>query len=387
MSKHLLILGAGLTGVPIAHYALKHYADKHDLKITLVSPSNDFYWNIGSPRAAIPGQLSDDKVIYSIPDAFAQYPSARFEFVQGSVQKWDADQSSVLVTLEKSREQVINYDTLVVATGASSGQMPWKLVGSAGGTASALAKLRDDVAKASSIVIGGSGPTGVEFASELGYEFGKRGKSENKKITLIMRDNLPLAPWLKTSTRLGVEKELEKLNVELIKEASIVNTSTNARGKTVVEFTKADGSDNTLEADLFVPTWGLKPNTIFAPSSLREDNGHLKVTETLQAPGYDNVFILGEASTLSCDGAMIREKQIRHVAKALGQVFAGQEVADFVPLNTVAFSVSTGRDRGVGEVYGWSMPSLMVWYFKGRDMCTGQAGHYVAGKKLILGAL
>src|SRR4051812_1301399 len=49
MPKTFLILGAGMTGIPLAHYVLKHYSAKHDLKVILVSRSDEFYWNIGAP--------------------------------------------------------------------------------------------------------------------------------------------------------------------------------------------------------------------------------------------------------------------------------------------------------------------------------------------------
>lgn len=48
MSKTVVILGAGLAGLPLAHHILKNKADKYDLKVVLVSPSDEFYWNLAS---------------------------------------------------------------------------------------------------------------------------------------------------------------------------------------------------------------------------------------------------------------------------------------------------------------------------------------------------
>lgn len=74
MPKTFVILGAGLTGLPLTHYVLKHYANKHDLTVILVSRPDEFYWNIETPRAAIPGQFTDDRVFFLVPKAFAKYP-------------------------------------------------------------------------------------------------------------------------------------------------------------------------------------------------------------------------------------------------------------------------------------------------------------------------
>lgn len=45
MAKTLVILGAGIAGLPIAHHVLKHTAPqvKGGLKVILVSPNTDQY--------------------------------------------------------------------------------------------------------------------------------------------------------------------------------------------------------------------------------------------------------------------------------------------------------------------------------------------------------
>lgn len=85
------------------------------------------------------------------------------------------------------------------------------------------------------------------------------------------------------------------------------------------ELIKADGSKKILEADLFVPTWGVRFNTSFAPTSLLEPNGRLRVAASLRAPSYDNVFLAGDAANADSYAATIREPQIRYLATALGQ--------------------------------------------------------------------
>lgn len=381
MSKTLIILGAGLTGLPLAHYVLKNYASKHDLKVILVSRSDEFFWNIGAPRVAIPNQIPDEKVFYSIPQAFAKYPERSFEFVLGTVETWDPDRNSVTLSQSDRQTRTLCYNTIVVATGSAySDDVPWKLVGTSENTHDSFSKLRKEVEDATSIVIAGAGPTGVEFAGELGYEYATKGK---KKVTLIMTESLPLEPRVMEVTRQAAKRELEKLNVTMIPNARITDTSSDGK---IVEITKSDGTKETLKTDLFVPTWGIKFNTSFAPSSLLEANGRLKVTNTLRAPGYDNAFLVGDAANLESYAAALREAQVRHLAVSLGQHLSGTTVAEYKQQTKLTMTVSVGRGRGVGQIGSWNAWSLLIWYYKGRDMGTGLVPDYVAGKRLILGS-
>ncbi|KAJ4211353.1 hypothetical protein NW759_012555 [Fusarium solani] len=384
MAKSFVILGAGLTGLPLAHYILKHYAPTHDLKVILVSRSDEFYWNIATPRAAIPGQFTDDQVFFSIPKAFSKYPSQRFEFVLGNVETWNPDENSVAINQSNGQTRMLHYDTILVATGSDYvDNMPWKLVGTSQETRGSLAKLRDAVDKAKSIVVGGGGPTGVEFAGELGHEYAKAGK---KEVTLVITDKLPLEAKNLEATRQAAKKELEKLKVKVIPSARITNTTHKAGGGSILELTKSDGTKEMLEADLFVPTWGVTFNTSFAPSSLLEPNGRLKVTSSLRAPGYDNVFLAGDAANADSYAATIREPQVRYLATAIGQCLAGVKVSDYSPETKVGLAASVGPSRGVGQMGNLNMWSFLVWYFKARHMCTNVAAEYAAGESLILGS-
>ncbi|KAF2168815.1 hypothetical protein M409DRAFT_65201 [Zasmidium cellare ATCC 36951] len=353
MSKTIVILGAGLTGLPLAHYILKHYADKFDLKVILLSRSNEFYWNIAAPRAVIPNQLDDEKVLCSIPEAFANYPPRRFEFIVGTAEGWEPDKKSVTVVLDDGNRRDVRYDTIIVATGSDyNDNMPWKLVGNQQETRAALAKMRTDIAKAKSIVVAGGGPTGVELAGELGYEYATTGK---KKVTLVMTENQPLDCRLMTSTRLATREELERLN-----------SSIDEKGGYALELTHNDGTKEALHTDLFLPTWGIRYNTSFAPPSLLEPNGRLKVTNTLRSPNYDNVFLVGDAANLDS--------------------YAARVVPEYLAEDKVTMTVAVGRERGVGQLGNLGLWSLLIWWFKSRHMCTNIVPDYVKGKTLILGA-
>lgn len=247
-------------------------------------------------RAAVPGQYGDDKIFFSIPQSFSGYGKEKFEFVLGKAQTWDPAQNSVIIATNDGATRAVDYHTIFVTTGTTpKDQMPWKTLGSRAETHAALDKLREDVEKATSIVVGGAGATGVEFAGELAYEYARTGK---KTVTLISAESLPMGPEIMDSTRLQAQKELEALKVEVITGAKVTSVKSDESALQILELTKSDGTTKTVKADLFVPTWGFTFNSDFAPADLRNSNGRLKVNSQLQAPGHGNVFILGDVADL-----------------------------------------------------------------------------------------
>jgi apoptosis-inducing factor 2 len=180
MAKTVLILGASFTGLKIAHSLLKNTAPVvKDLKIILVSPTTHAYFNLAAPRAIVPGQIPDEKILAPIEPAFSKYPSSKFEFVIGTAKSVDPAGKKVEIETE-SGLLTVAYDTLVVTTGSNTGGMPWKASGSHKQFLDVLHDTQEKVKKAKSIVVGGAGVTGVETAGELGFEYGK-----TKEITLV----------------------------------------------------------------------------------------------------------------------------------------------------------------------------------------------------------
>jgi hypothetical protein len=43
--------------------------------------------------------------------------------------------------------------------------------------------------------------------------------------------------------------------------------------------------------------------------------------------------------------------------------------------------VPIGRSKGVGALFGWRVPSIMVWFIKGRDYMLSFQGPIVDGSK------
>lgn len=76
----------------------------------------------------------------------------------------------------------MKYDQLVIATGSQvHNNLPLKSIGTYGQILDALHSLQEQIEASESIVVAGSGPTGVEVAGELAAHYGTE-----KKITLVV---------------------------------------------------------------------------------------------------------------------------------------------------------------------------------------------------------
>jgi hypothetical protein len=47
-------------------------------------------------------------------------------------------------------------------------------------------------------------------------------------------------------------------------------------------------------------------------------------------------------------------------------------------------ALTVGKDKGVGTFGTWKMPSLVVWWVKGRHMGTDYAGDVAKGKRTMM---
>lgn len=179
-TKNIVILGSSFTGIGAAHRILKYAPKNIPIKLILISPNTHFYWNIATPRAIIPEQLSDEKLFQEISTGFKHYPASQFEFILGTAEGFNTDAKTVTV-LAANGEKMIDYDILLLTTGSSvNSEAPFKGLGSTQATKDALHKFQGRVKNARSIVVAGGGPTGIETAGEIAYVYGSE-----KKITLV----------------------------------------------------------------------------------------------------------------------------------------------------------------------------------------------------------
>ncbi|QDS73428.1 hypothetical protein FKW77_008500 [Venturia effusa] len=376
--RTVVILGAGLGGLPLAHELLKHTFAKvrQRLKIILVFPNSHFYWNIAAVRGIIPGTIPDDQLFLPIEPGFAKYASEQFEFIQGKAEFMDVRQNKVTIAKNDGTSAILEYDQLIVATGSQvHNNLPLKSIGTYGRTLDALHSLQRKIEDSRYIVVAGSGPTGVEVAGELASHYGTA-----KKITLVVNGGsvLHFSKVLPEVSH-SVEKSLMRLGVNLVHNTQVLNSHEDVAGKTILTLS----GQASITADLYLPLFGTKVNTSFVPPRLLDPAGNLNLGRKMRVLGTDNVWGLGDVGNVEAKQWTVIDAQVAHLSMALQLVLTGRsdQVKEYTPSAKKMMFISMGRRYATGQFGSWKLHRWIVSWAKGRSLFVGDAPAYVNGKQ------
>ena len=384
--EHTLVVLGSVYGLSLAHYALKLASPKvPGLKVILVTPDTHFYWSWGSPRAIVPGNGFAEKLFVPIAPGFAQYAKDKYEIVQGRAEGLDPDANTVEVGLNGGGKRSIRYDTLVIATGSRAREgMPWKSLGSTEETRAALLKIREQAAAAKSIVVAGGGISGVETVAE----FGNLAGSGQKTVTFIVDSHLPLPEPFTEAVRQDTKSRLEKMKIKVLVNSKVETATKDGKGGATLEVVSTDGKKQTINADLYLPSFGLIFNTEWVPKSMLDKNNRVKVKKNLQVEGYKNIFALGDAANLEAPRAILTEGQLHHLGKALPAFLSkGTEVPDVKIGEKFMAALALGKDGGTGQMGTMKMFGFLAWWFKGKTLGLEKLPGFASGEATFQGKI
>lgn len=234
------------------------------------------------------------------------------------------------------------------------------------------------------IVIGGAGPTGVEFACELS-EFlrkqvrkGRLGAAEYS-IEMVEASPRPLG-MLDKEMSAWAKARLEKLGIKLLLDTCIKGAHKDhvvlaprplKEGETMemllCDFRKEHEKEVTT--DLLVWCGGFQANPVVAKLGLPVDaRGRIEVDETLRVRGKDRVWAVGDCLTLLDPKtkrpvpqlAQAAIRQAETVAKNIAHAFGGEEPEPY-PFPTMHAIVPMGGAWGIAQVFGFRLRGRVVW--------------------------
>ncbi|KAJ4270235.1 hypothetical protein NW762_001911 [Fusarium torreyae] len=370
MTKTVVVLGGSLGGMAVTHQLLK-YTRPHeeDLKVILVSKNSHFFWNLASVRAVIPGVVKDEEILAPIKPGLDQYPAGSVEFIVGTASAVDPAARTVKVDPgTDAPSAVLNYDHLVIATGAETvdPSLPWKASSSHEELVASLHRTAAQIEKANHVVIAGAGATGVELAGEIRFAY------PNTTVVLISAEDQVVAGDQIASS---VESELRRLGVEIRAGVRSEDTTELPDGKTQVKL--SDGE--TLVTDLFLATMGLRPNTGFLPKEWLNEHGYADVDDELRVKAAEGVWAVGDVVSKPRAAFMVTEAQAAGVHKNIDLALKGKPAQPVSGPRVDPFLCSVGRSRGAGRLGRVPVPSLAVWAIKGRTLGMERTQKYVNG--------
>ena len=403
--KNIVILGGSYSGVSTAHYLLKHaipqLPDKASYQIIIVSASSQAMCRPACPRALISDDMFPQKKLFvDIPKVFEQYPEGTFRFVHGTAIELDHTARSVFISLAAGNTDKIDFFALVIATGASTSSPLLGLNRDHEFLRANWAAFRKALPTAKSIVIVGGGPAGIETAGELG-EFlnGRAGwfssKLANPKVPItVVSAGSKILPALRPALAEKAEEYLAKVGVIVVKNARVKTVepqgagTENVTAKTTLRL--KDGT--TLDADLYIPATGTRPNTGFIHETLLTADGRVDTNaSTLRVDkAGPRIYAVGDAASYARPAIHLILNAIpvlcanikRDLLLASGkEESSGGEDGHFKEDNRETQMVPIGKSKGVGAAMGYRLPSFMVWLIKGRDYWLWTTGSLWSGKQ------
>jgi NADH dehydrogenase FAD-containing subunit len=103
-------------------------------------------------------------------------------------------------------------------------------------------------------------------------------------------------------------------------------------------------SGETILADMYIPTFGLTPNSSYVPSQFLDSRGYVTVNAYLEVVGKnanaENVWAIGDVSALEPPQLLVTEKQSAHLAKNIVALLSGKKQTLYNPLSPSRYQIS-----------------------------------------------
>lgn len=211
----------------------------------------------------------------------------------------------------------------------------------------------DSKASRMNFVVGGAGFSGVEFVSELADRLPRLCKEFDVDPGVVHLYNVEAAP----TALPGFDKELVDYAMKVLKNKG-VSLRIGVPIKECLPEGVIIGDGEHIEASTVVWTGGIRGNRLVEQAGFEVTRGRVAVDEYLRAPGFDNIFIIGDSSLiLSAEGrpypptAQMAMQQGVNCAKNISLLIRGKSLEKF-RFNHKGTVASLGKGEAIAVVNG-----------------------------------
>ena len=368
---HVVILGGGFGGL----YAARNLS-RAPVRVTLIDRRNHHVFQPLLYQVAT-AALNPSDIAYPIRAVLAG--QANTSVILGEATSIDLEERHVVLS-----DGVVNYDYLVIATGATHsyfGHDDWSAAAPGLKTIEDAIEIRSRVLLAFeaaereedglkqaawlTFVVVGGGPTGAELAGALSEiarqtmlrNFRRINPSSAKVILIEGRDRvLPLYPQKLSKS---AEQQLGKLGVEVMKNAVVTHLDDH----------KVCIGEKTIPTRTVLWAAGVQASPLAKSLGVPLDRaGRILVSEDLSIPGHDNVFVIGDLAAMKQrDGspvpgvapAAIQEGIF--IGKMLGRLAHGgsRQMFRYRDKGSVA---TIGRAAAVADFGKFTLSGFPAWF-------------------------
>lgn len=357
----IVVLGAGYAGLKTTRNLTKLLSPE-EADIVLINKHNYHYETTWLHEVAA-GTINPNQARFMISDAI--HPS-RVRLIYDTVEKVDKEEQRVIL---KNGE--ITYDYLVFALGFESNTFGIK------GMAENAFSIVDinssrlirehielqfakygageiDDESALTILVGGAGFTGIEFVGELVEkvpQLCRKYDIDRSKARIINVEAMPtILPMFDKDLVDYAIKSLEDRGVEFRLGSAIKECTPNS-------FIIGDDNEE-IKAGTIVWTGGVTGSSVLTESGFEIERGKVMVEPDLRAPGYENIFVLGDCAWVMDEEAgrpypptaQAALQQGETCARNIRALLRGEplEKFEFIDRGTVA---SLGINDGIATIF------------------------------------
>ncbi|GAF23729.1 NADH dehydrogenase [Bacillus sp. JCM 19047] len=296
----IVIAGAGYGGMNTA-VALSKKLGHNEASITLVN-KHDYHYQTTWLHEPAAGTMDPDRTRVKISDVLN---TNKVNFVQDEVLEIKTDDKKVML-----KDGELDYDYLVVSLGAVSETFgipgvhehaftKWTLNGARQVKDHIDAQFANYNNTADphegmlTFVVAGAGFTGIEFIGELSEripELCKKYDVPREKVRLFVVEAAP-------SALPGFDPELVEYGMNLL-ESRGVEFKINTPIKEVTASGVIVGEGEEIKSETIVWATGVRGNPVIDQSGFEANRGRIKVEPDLRAPGFDDVFVIGDCALI-----------------------------------------------------------------------------------------
>ena len=220
------------------------------------------------------------------------------------------------------------------------------------------------------------------FPGEIGTYFPKASST-------ILSGNDRLLHRLRPAIGADAQSKLAKMGVKTINNVRVTSFTRTDAGQFTLQL-----SDHTSQTvDVYIDATGGRPNSRWLPPTWLNKGGYVETNrETMRVSAAKGVYAIGDVASYSLGGVFDVLDAVRPMASSLlvdqseGQHNGGHgpKQIPFVQKTLKETQmVPIGPKGGVGALFGWRVPSLMVWLAKARTFFIEKAPGAVSGQDFL----
>ncbi|MEK4025751.1 MULTISPECIES: NAD(P)/FAD-dependent oxidoreductase [Sporosarcina] len=391
----ILVLGAGYGGLmTVVNLQKSLGADEADV---ILINKNDYHYESTWLHEAAAGTLAPEQVRYDIASVIN---SNKVQFVKAEVTGIDVKNKNVTTNIGSH-----TYDYLVIALGFEG-----ETFGIPGldkyalsiANVKAARQIRDHMEyqfatwsleeekddSRLTIVVGGAGFTGIEYLGELGNrvpELCKEYDVPAEKVRILCVEAAPMVlPGFDPELVEYAVRQLESKGIEFSIGTPVVEATPEG-----VKIKKGEDEFEFIKAGTVVWAAGVRGNRMIEESGIENMRARVKVDKDLRAPGFEDVFVIGDCSLMINEAinrpypptAQIAMQQGDMCANNIIALIQGKQTAEFVP-DLKGSVCSLGDSDAIGVVFDKKITGTKASFMK--KMIDNRALFMVGGVGLTI---